>query len=191
MYGTIDKSADYVPEFIVDMEESLQEWGQGTFLAVKTILVPTVVVPICIHTQELAYDTTQIEEPWRALTQHLMIAVPLSLAAVGIPQAITWWALTKRRVRRRRRERMRREAEERERERLERIALDVQERYGDTTTVRVLENPEDKECCFCLSTEYVKGDTVRELPCKHLFHRNCIDPWLFEHSSCPYCKLTW
>lgn len=44
-------------------------------------------------------------------------------------------------------------------------------------------------CSICLD-DFQYGQTlVRELPCKHIFHPDCIDPFLRENSSlCPLCK---
>ncbi|XP_078401755.1 E3 ubiquitin-protein ligase RNF149-like [Cetorhinus maximus] len=43
-------------------------------------------------------------------------------------------------------------------------------------------------CAVCIEV-YKSRDVVRILPCKHVFHRICIDPWLLEHRTCPMCKL--
>ncbi|EPS59843.1 hypothetical protein M569_14963, partial [Genlisea aurea] len=46
---------------------------------------------------------------------------------------------------------------------------------------------EDAVCCICLS-RYVDNDELRELPCCHFFHRECVDKWLRMNASCPLCK---
>jgi hypothetical protein len=43
-------------------------------------------------------------------------------------------------------------------------------------------------CAVCLD-DFAPGDLVRTLPCKHVYHQACIDPWLIDHGLCPYCKL--
>ncbi|XP_054829289.1 E3 ubiquitin-protein ligase RNF149 [Eublepharis macularius] len=47
----------------------------------------------------------------------------------------------------------------------------------------------DAENCAVCIENYKPKDTVRILPCKHIFHRTCIDPWLLDHRTCPMCKL--
>lgn len=42
------------------------------------------------------------------------------------------------------------------------------------------------ECTVCLE-EFVEGDEVRILPCKHSFHRACVDSWLEAQITCPLC----
>ncbi|XP_038406916.1 E3 ubiquitin-protein ligase RNF149 [Canis lupus baileyi] len=45
-----------------------------------------------------------------------------------------------------------------------------------------------ENCAVCIENFKVK-DIIRILPCKHIFHRICIDPWLLDHRTCPMCKL--
>eukprot|EP00123_Amoebidium_parasiticum_P005174 comp16414_c1_seq1/m.14326 comp16414_c1_seq1/g.14326 ORF comp16414_c1_seq1/g.14326 comp16414_c1_seq1/m.14326 type:complete len:475 (-) comp16414_c1_seq1:502-1926(-) len=42
-------------------------------------------------------------------------------------------------------------------------------------------------CAVCLE-EFETGESVRELPCHHVFHTACIDPWLEKKATCPNCK---
>ncbi|CAN8240680.1 unnamed protein product [Cochlearia groenlandica] len=46
---------------------------------------------------------------------------------------------------------------------------------------------EDAECCICLSA-YEDETELRELPCGHHFHCNCVDKWLYINATCPLCK---
>lgn len=45
------------------------------------------------------------------------------------------------------------------------------------------------DCAVCKDS-LEAGKTVKELPCKHIFHPDCIDPWLRMHASCPICRTT-
>ncbi|XP_077199655.1 E3 ubiquitin-protein ligase RNF149 isoform X3 [Paroedura picta] len=47
----------------------------------------------------------------------------------------------------------------------------------------------DAENCAVCIENYKAKDAVRILPCKHIFHKTCIDPWLLDHRTCPMCKL--
>ncbi|XP_014553709.1 hypothetical protein COCVIDRAFT_40356 [Bipolaris victoriae FI3] len=44
-------------------------------------------------------------------------------------------------------------------------------------------------CPICMDDFEPNESQVRELPCHHIFHPECIDPFLLGHSSlCPMCK---
>ncbi len=43
-------------------------------------------------------------------------------------------------------------------------------------------------CCLICLVDYENGDEVRTLPCSHDFHKDCVDSWLYNHSSCPACR---
>lgn len=44
----------------------------------------------------------------------------------------------------------------------------------------------DDLCAVCI--DEIK-DSVRKLPCGHIFHSQCIEQWLTtHHASCPMCK---
>ena len=59
----------------------------------------------------------------------------------------------------------------------------------------------EEECSICL-VAYTPGDELRDLPCRHCFHRACIDEWLLRKNRpletgsqvvhrlpmCPLCK---
>ncbi|VAH15152.1 unnamed protein product [Triticum turgidum subsp. durum] len=46
---------------------------------------------------------------------------------------------------------------------------------------------EDAICCICLA-RYSNNDDLRELPCTHFFHKECVDKWLKINALCPLCK---
>ncbi|KAI9557014.1 hypothetical protein GHT06_016810 [Daphnia sinensis] len=47
----------------------------------------------------------------------------------------------------------------------------------------------EAECCAVCIEPYKANDVVRLLPCRHEFHKICVDPWLLEHRTCPMCKM--
>ena len=54
---------------------------------------------------------------------------------------------------------------------------------GDTTSIDGLHD----SCSVCLE-EFQIGDVIRNLPCTHPFHKDCVDKWLYKKHSCPLCK---
>lgn len=56
---------------------------------------------------------------------------------------------------------------------------------------RVLEEMEQSSkdttlTCSVCTEDFVENDTVRILPCGHIYHRRCIDPWLLRFGgNCP------
>ncbi|KAJ8892706.1 hypothetical protein PR048_005287, partial [Dryococelus australis] len=60
----------------------------------------------------------------------------------------------------------------------------------NTTLVFVLillETGKSLQCSVCWD-DFSLGESVRKLKCEHIYHENCIVPWLQLHGTCPICR---
>lgn len=56
------------------------------------------------------------------------------------------------------------------------------------TYAQVRALPENSKCCAICLDDFKARDFQRTLPCKHHFHRDCIDECLRRSSACPICR---
>lgn len=76
--------------------------------------------------------------------------------------------------------------------RWQRLTTDIKRAFGQLQ-IRVLKEGDEEittngdSCVVCFEL-YKPNDIVRILTCKHFFHKNCIDPWILAHGTCPMCK---
>lgn len=46
----------------------------------------------------------------------------------------------------------------------------------------------DDSCSICLE-EFKSGDNIKKLNCTHIFHKECLEPWLNDNNrNCPMCR---
>ncbi|KAG1367773.1 putative E3 ubiquitin-protein ligase RING1 [Cocos nucifera] len=49
------------------------------------------------------------------------------------------------------------------------------------------EKDEEKRCTVCLET-FVPNEQVMMTPCNHMFHNDCLVPWVKGQGNCPVCR---
>ncbi|CAH9130915.1 unnamed protein product [Cuscuta epithymum] len=60
---------------------------------------------------------------------------------------------------------------------------------GAIPTVKISESHiADSEICPVCRDQFEVGKDAKELPCKHIYHDDCVVPWLRMHNSCPVCR---
>lgn len=68
---------------------------------------------------------------------------------------------------------------------------DILEEYTQLITFKNLDETlrTKYNTCFICLADFDQEDTVRKIKCDHIFHKNCIDPWLLKESyKCPACR---
>lgn len=55
------------------------------------------------------------------------------------------------------------------------------------TKEEIAENNNTVVCAVC-KDEFAVGEKVTKMPCCHLYHRDCIIPWLGIRNTCPVCR---
>jgi len=61
---------------------------------------------------------------------------------------------------------------------------------NDGDDIGVDEEGSSSCCCAICIDEFEDKEKARRLPCRHMFHEDCLIPWLTErHASCPMCKF--
>ncbi|KAJ1961908.1 hypothetical protein IWQ62_003705 [Dispira parvispora] len=59
---------------------------------------------------------------------------------------------------------------------------------NDCASPPVTDDVDTPLCAICFES-FASGDTIRRLFCAHIYHVDCIDPWLLRvASTCPLCK---
>ncbi|KAJ3683376.1 hypothetical protein LUZ60_013603 [Juncus effusus] len=50
--------------------------------------------------------------------------------------------------------------------------------------LEVEKHEEEKDCSICLEA-FTRNEQVLVTPCQHMFHSDCITPWVKSHGNCP------
>lgn len=54
---------------------------------------------------------------------------------------------------------------------------------------RLVREDKMRDCAVCTES-FFENETLRQMPCGHLFHPDCLFPWLQLHNTCPVCRYT-
>ncbi|ULU13433.1 hypothetical protein L3Y34_016141 [Caenorhabditis briggsae] len=64
---------------------------------------------------------------------------------------------------------------------------DIDKYTNETKYAKKEGEEEDDTCTVCLNN-FEAGESIRKLPCNHLFHPECIYKWLDINKKCPMCR---
>ncbi|GFS94604.1 hypothetical protein NPIL_172991 [Nephila pilipes] len=63
----------------------------------------------------------------------------------------------------------------------------MQQYMSDIDDLKITKEFLNNECSICLD-KFKLNEDAKKLLCKHIFHSNCITPWLKGHDTCPVCR---
>ncbi|KAJ7956876.1 Zf-RING_2 domain-containing protein [Quillaja saponaria] len=64
----------------------------------------------------------------------------------------------------------------------------IEDKYPTICYTKKPKPEQHLDCSVCLS-EFKDGEKIRNLHCKHSFHRDCLDKWLQKYwATCPLCR---
>lgn len=64
----------------------------------------------------------------------------------------------------------------------------TEEMFNDIPLVKYEQSMAESVCYVC-QDNFTEKSIIKQLPCNHLFHSNCIKPWLMKESNkCPCCR---
>uniref|UniRef100_A0A7N0TC27 RING-type E3 ubiquitin transferase n=1 Tax=Kalanchoe fedtschenkoi TaxID=63787 RepID=A0A7N0TC27_KALFE len=61
------------------------------------------------------------------------------------------------------------------------------EKLPDIKITEELLASDNAQCAVCMD-RFELGGKAKQMPCKHIYHPDCILPWLELHNSCPVCR---
>ncbi|XP_057819250.2 RING-H2 finger protein ATL64-like [Cryptomeria japonica] len=73
---------------------------------------------------------------------------------------------------------------------VERVVIESFPIFSYTLVKRLKSQANCSDCAVCLR-DFAEDEMLRLLPkCSHAFHPECIDGWLFTHTTCPVCRTS-
>ena len=62
-----------------------------------------------------------------------------------------------------------------------------QDKLKQIPTSTIKKTDKENVCAICLKN-FERGKKVMNLPCKHMFHVECISTWFKQNHVCPNCR---
>ena len=70
---------------------------------------------------------------------------------------------------------------------LEKMLMEAQSHSRKCLPAAIQFGSFERDCAVCQES-YVHKDIVMKLPCRHLYHAECLSSWLIKNNTCPLCR---